>query len=76
MAVLLAHGARWSIPQKGIQVLCSQNENSADRLTAHTIARRKIILCEVITRYTLIDEHLNLPLCHCFFGRKKFSIQP
>ena len=37
---------------------------------------RKIILSEVITRYTLVDEHLNLPLCHCLFGRKKLSIQP
>jgi len=39
-------------------------------------ARRKIILSEGITRYTLVDEHLNIPLCHCLFGRKKLSIQP
>jgi len=37
--------------------------------------RRKMILSEVITRYTLVDEHLNLTFCHYFFGRKKSSIQ-
>jgi hypothetical protein len=37
--------------------------------------RRKMILSEVITRYTLLDEHLNLALCHYFFGRKKSTIQ-
>ena len=37
--------------------------------------RRKMILSEVITRYTLVDEHLNLTLCHYFFGRKKSTIQ-
>ena len=36
---------------------------------------RKMILSEVITRYTLVDEHLNLTLCHYFFGRKKSTIQ-
>jgi hypothetical protein len=37
--------------------------------------RRKMILSEVITRYTLVDEHLNLTLCHYFFGRQKSTIQ-
>ena len=37
--------------------------------------RRKMILSEVITRYTLLDEHLNLTLCHYFFGRKRSTIQ-
>ena len=37
--------------------------------------RRKMILSEVITLYTLLDEHLNLTLCHYFFGRKKSTIQ-
>jgi hypothetical protein len=37
--------------------------------------RRKMILSEVITRYTLLDEHLNLTLCYYFFGRKKSTIQ-
>ena len=37
--------------------------------------RRKMILSEVITRYTLLDEHLNLALCYYFFGRKKSTIQ-
>jgi hypothetical protein len=37
--------------------------------------RRKMILSEIITRYTLVDEHLNLTLCHYFFGRKKSTIQ-
>jgi hypothetical protein len=37
--------------------------------------RRKMILSEVLTRYTLVDEHLNLTLCRYFFGRKKSIIQ-
>ena len=36
---------------------------------------RKMILSEVITRYTLLDEHLNLTLCYYFFGRKKSTIE-
>lgn len=37
--------------------------------------RRKMILSEVITRYTLLDEHLSLALCYYFFGRRKSTIQ-
>jgi hypothetical protein len=37
--------------------------------------RRKVIISEVITSYTLTDEHLNVRLCHYFFGRKKGFIK-
>lgn len=37
--------------------------------------RRKMILSEVIARYALVDEHLNLTVCRYFFGRKKSTIQ-
>lgn len=37
--------------------------------------RRKLIISEVITSYTLTDEHLNVRLCHYFFGRKKNFIK-
>ena len=36
--------------------------------------RRKLIISEVITSYTLTDEHLNMRLCHYFFGRKRSFI--
>lgn len=31
---------------------------------------RKLIISEVVTSYTLTDEHLNLVICHYFFGKK------
>ena len=37
--------------------------------------RRKLIISEVITSYTLTDEHLKVCLCHYFFGRKKSFIR-
>ena len=37
--------------------------------------RRKLIISEVITSYTLTDEHLNVCLCHYFFGRKRGFIK-
>src|SRR2546426_4179778 len=37
--------------------------------------RRKLIISEVITSYTLTDEHLNMRIAHFFFGRKKGFIQ-
>ncbi len=37
--------------------------------------RRKLIVGEVITRYTLVDEYLNMHLCYYFFGRKKSFIR-
>jgi len=37
--------------------------------------RRKLIISEVITSYTLTDEHLNVRVCHYFFGRKNSFIK-
>jgi hypothetical protein len=37
--------------------------------------QRKMVISEVITSYTLTDEHLNMHLCHFFFGRKKSFIK-
>jgi hypothetical protein len=45
----------------------------AARMPLLEMMRRKIIISEVITIYTLTDEHLNLCLCHYFFGRKEAS---
>jgi hypothetical protein len=39
------------------------------------VMRRKFIVSEVITSYTLTDEHLNVRLCHYFFSRKKSFIK-
>ena len=37
--------------------------------------RRKLIISEVITGYTLTDEHLNVRIAQFFFGRKKGFIR-
>jgi hypothetical protein len=33
--------------------------------------KRHLIIGEVVMQYTLIDEYLNMKLCHYFFGRGK-----
>jgi hypothetical protein len=53
--------------------ILAYDRDARTRIIEHM--RRKMILSEVITRYTLVDEHLNLTLCHYFFGRKKSTIQ-
>jgi hypothetical protein len=37
--------------------------------------KKHFIIGEVITQYTLIDEHLSMHLCHYFFGRGKSVIR-
>lgn len=37
--------------------------------------KRHLIIGEVVMQYTLIDEYLNVALCHHFFGRKKSLIK-
>ena len=37
--------------------------------------KRHIIIGEVISQYTLIDEYLNMRLCHYFFGGGKSFIR-
>src|SRR6266704_1035796 len=37
--------------------------------------KRHLIIGEVVMQYTLIDEYLNVQLCHHFFGRKKSFIK-
>lgn len=37
--------------------------------------KHHLIIGEVVIQYTLIDEHLNVELCHHFFGRKKNFIK-
>ena len=37
--------------------------------------KRHLIIGEVVMQYTLIDEYLNVQLCHHFFGRNKSFIK-
>jgi|SRR6266853_1022524 len=37
--------------------------------------KRHLIIGEVVMQYTLIDEYLNVHLCHYFFGRKTSFIK-
>ena len=39
------------------------------------LMRRKFIISEVITSYTLTDEYLNVRIAHFFFGRKQSFIR-
>lgn len=47
-----------------------------DSRTPHLERMKKhFIIGEVVTQYTLIDEYLNMRLCHYFFGRGKSFIR-
>jgi hypothetical protein len=37
--------------------------------------KRHLIIGEVVMQYTLVDEYLNVQLCHHFFGRGKSFIK-
>lgn len=37
--------------------------------------KRHLVIGEIVMQYTLIDEYLNVALCHHFFGRKKSFIK-
>jgi hypothetical protein len=37
--------------------------------------KRHLIIGEVVMQYTLIDEYLNVHLCHYFFGRRRSFIR-
>jgi hypothetical protein len=37
--------------------------------------KRHLVIGEVVTRYTLVDEYLNERICHFFFGRKESFIR-
>src|SRR6266436_2318150 len=37
--------------------------------------KRHLIIGEVVMQYTLVDEYLNVQLCHHFFGRNKSFIK-
>src|SRR5689334_17751367 len=37
--------------------------------------KRHLVIGEVVMQYTLIDEYLNMCLCHYFFGRGKSFIR-
>ena len=41
------------------------------RTTYLEVAKQKIIRGQIITWYTLVDEFLNMELCHYFFGKKR-----
>lgn len=45
------------------------------RATLLELMKRKFVISEVVTRYTLVDEYLNGRICHYFFGRKRSFIR-
>ena len=42
-----------------------------ERTTALQVMKRQIVVSEVVSKYTLIDEFLSVALCNYFFGRKR-----
>jgi hypothetical protein len=52
------------------------NDYERDSRTPHLERmKRHLIIGEVVMQYTLIDEYLNVQLCHHFFSRKKNFIK-
>jgi hypothetical protein len=45
-----------------------------ERTTRLELIKRQIIIGEVITKYTLVDEFLSVAICNYFFGTKRSSI--
>jgi hypothetical protein len=45
------------------------------RTTLLELAKRQIVLGEVVRAFTMVDELLNTAMCHYFFGKQKSSIQ-
>jgi hypothetical protein len=43
----------------------------AARTPVLEVMKDQIVRSQVIVWYTLIDEHLNMVICHYFFGRKR-----
>jgi hypothetical protein len=39
------------------------------------LAKRQIVLSEVVRTYTLVDEYLNTAMCHYFFGKQRGFIR-
>lgn len=47
----------------------------SSRTTYLEIARDKMIRGQIVVWYTLVDEYLNVEICHYFFGRRRGFIQ-
>jgi len=51
-----------------------QNRDDEDRTTRLELVMRQIVTSEVIRVFTLMDEYLNVALCHYYFGKQRSFI--
>ena len=51
------------------------NYGADERTTQLELIKRQIVLGEVVRAYTLVDENLNVAMCHFFFGKQRSFIR-
>lgn len=51
-----------------------QNSDAEDRTTRLELVMRQIVTGEVVRAFTVVDEYLNVALCHYYFGKRKSFI--
>jgi hypothetical protein len=51
-----------------------QNRDEEDRTTRLELVMRQIVTSEVVRAFTLVDEYLNVALCHYYFGKQRSFI--
>ena len=51
-----------------------QDNDADDRTTRLELVMRQLVVSEVVRAFTLMDEYLNVAMCHYYFGRQKSFI--
>jgi hypothetical protein len=52
-----------------------QANDAEERTTRLELAMRQIVMSQVVSAFTLLDEYLNVAMCHYYFGKQKSSIR-
>jgi hypothetical protein len=55
----------------GLDFWNAESYEAEGRTTILELAKRQIVLSEVVRAYTLVDEYLNTSMCHHFFGKQR-----
>jgi hypothetical protein len=58
----------------GLDFWNAESYEAAGRTTVLELAKRQVVLSEVVRAYTLVDEYLNAAMCHYFFGKQRSFI--
>ena len=59
----------------GLDFWNAESYEPEGRTTILELAKRQIVLSEVVRAYTLVDEYLNTSMCHYFFGKQRSFIK-